>query len=889
MATESPLRFPSPSELLGDNAPAARAPTLDPSPRKGPGDGKKHTKHARRPSRESKRKDAAPRKAAAVEGKDASVVKPKQTKSRNGCATCKAKRLKCGEEKPHCTNCTRKGLQCGGYKKTFQWRDFNQTGAKANINQFTFTQVHVQPERPKTSSSTSPARASAESSKTNTPASENPPNIPGAPIFHVTSANTKANNERKRTSDEIHALLRTSRSTSPKNDGPEPRDSVFAVPPEDSPDPGPPPPHDGTRDFSGSDEFASVHFDPQSAFAYRSRSLSPHNTRGIPSPTLTELLGHPSSPNGGPGPQDFVSFSMPDDLHLPLMTAGGDESGMFDDGHGDEQLDFMNRFERMEEPSFVWPSRWPSRNNTPVRRQRQSSIINPSLAALWGAPIPSIFAELNFPVDSEQALVYRFDKLTCGILSIADGPNENPWRSIIWPMAQQSPALYEAILAMTAFHSHVEEPTLRVVGHQHKMNSIRYIQEGIRDASMDDMTAIATALALGFSESWEDLTSTGNTHIKGAQALVKRVLEEHQMNPRRGDDLRRLKFLCNAWVYMDVIARLTSVDSDESNDFDNTFLFSNDPSRLIMGRGHDRNRGFGIDFGMDIDARLDPLMGCAGTLFPLIGRVANLVRKVCRSQHNSPGIVSHGRDLKMMVEEWDPPEEVEDPEDPTTGIQHAIETAEAYRWATLLHLHQAVPELPSLTAAEISQKCMASIATVPVDSRTVIVQIYPLMVAGCEAVEAEDRQWIRERWMLMKHRMRIGVIDKCMSVCEEVWRRKDDYEARPINQRKLVSTRDLNAARQRRSTLEPKIPPNQRRPFDSRDTNPGRTGVVFSFVDSDSEPKGQNLRDMSGLDSARIRRRDLSDLVKTDPAYTVRGHCHWVGVMWDWGWEVFLG
>lgn len=736
---------------------------------------------------------------------------------------------------------------------------------------------------PSLASSTSPVRASAESSKTNTPASEHPPNIPGAPIFHVDNTHRKTNTEPRQTGETVDSQQRNSQSTSPKDGPPRPRDSVFAIAQEDSPDPGPPPPDDDTGDFGPSDEFASVHFDPQSSFAYRSRSLSPHHAR-LASPTLTELLGSHSPPDGGLGSRDFVSFSMPDDLQLPLMTTGGNEPGMFNDGHGDGDLDFLNRFGPLEEPAFVWPSRWPSRNNTPVRRQRQASI-DPSLAALWGAPIPPLYAELNFPVDSEAALIHRFDKLTCGILSIADGPNENPWRSIIWPMAHQSPALYEAVMAMTAFHSHVDEPSLRIVGHQHKMNSIRYIQEGIRDASMDDMTAIATALALGFSESWEDLTSTGNTHIKGAQALVKRVLDEHQMNPRVGDDLRRLKFLCNAWVYMDVIARLTSVDSDDSNDFDNTFLFSYDQSKFVMGRGHDRTRGFGIDFGMDIDARLDPLMGCAGTLFPYIGRVANLVRKVCRSSHNSPGIVSHGRDLKMIIEEWDPPEEIEDPEDPTTGIQHAIETAEAYRWATLLHLHQAVPELPSLTATELSQKCMASIATVPVDSRMVIVQIYPLMVAGCEAVEAEDRQWIRERWMVMKQRMRIGVIDKCMSVTEEVWRRKDDYEARPFSQRKLVSTRDLNAARQRRSTLEPKIPPNQRRPFDSRDTNPGRTGVVFSFIDSESEPKGQNLRDMSGLDNARIRRRDVQDLVKTDPAYTVRGPCHWVGVMWDWGWE----
>ena len=90
------------------------------------------------------------------------VVKPKQSKSRNGqsipctyrllvdfkklhyacrkeiamevltsnsaigCATCKAKRLKCGEEKPGCQQCARRGVVCGGYKKDFKWRPFGE-------------------------------------------------------------------------------------------------------------------------------------------------------------------------------------------------------------------------------------------------------------------------------------------------------------------------------------------------------------------------------------------------------------------------------------------------------------------------------------------------------------------------------------------------------------------------------------------------------------------------------------------------------------------------------------------------------------------------------------------------------------------------------------------
>ncbi|KAJ5731701.1 transcriptional regulator family: Fungal Specific TF [Penicillium malachiteum] len=42
-------------------------------------------------------------------------------KSRNGCARCKSKRVKCGEEKPHCTRCTRLGIRCPGYVQSLRW------------------------------------------------------------------------------------------------------------------------------------------------------------------------------------------------------------------------------------------------------------------------------------------------------------------------------------------------------------------------------------------------------------------------------------------------------------------------------------------------------------------------------------------------------------------------------------------------------------------------------------------------------------------------------------------------------------------------------------------------------------------------------------------------
>ncbi|GME71987.1 unnamed protein product [Ambrosiozyma monospora] len=55
------------------------------------------------------------------------TTKPKKTKSRNGCLTCKKKRLKCGEEKPFCLNCTKKNIVCGGYSMNFKWKDLSQS------------------------------------------------------------------------------------------------------------------------------------------------------------------------------------------------------------------------------------------------------------------------------------------------------------------------------------------------------------------------------------------------------------------------------------------------------------------------------------------------------------------------------------------------------------------------------------------------------------------------------------------------------------------------------------------------------------------------------------------------------------------------------------------
>lgn len=452
-------------------------------------------------------------------------------------------------------------------------------------------------------------------------------------------------------------------------------------------------------------------------------------------------------------------------------------------------------------------------------------------------------------------LMLRFDKQTCGILSVKDGPTENPWRTLIWPLARDSSALYHAIASLTAFHTSKEKPSLRVDGMEHMKSSLRSLTSGIEKMRTD--TALAITLVLAFSESWDQHISTGIRHLRGARILVNQALVSHRKQNLTGDDYARLRFLCNTWVYMDVIARLTSVDEDDTSDFDAVLAPLNDFTNN--------------------STEIDPLMGCATSLFPLIGRVANLCRKVRKLEDNSVAIVSQAMELKEAIVQWSPPllPMVEQPEDPTSEVQHALQTAEAYRYATLLYLHQAVPEIPSWTSAQLAKKVLVYLATVPLSSRLVIVQIFPLLAAGCEAYEKEDRQWVEDRWQSMSNRMLIGNIDRCWEVMQEVWSRRDAAEAarNAAQKGKMRSSSSLmNHSESSKRRFEEEMAMDD----------------MFSFSDMLGGTASKRQRGVSGTFSPTgFERKRVHEPVKEDMdvELTVRGSMHWVTVMKDWEWE----
>ncbi|KAA8904973.1 fungal-specific transcription factor domain-containing protein [Sphaerosporella brunnea] len=699
------------------------------------------------------------------------VIKPKQSKSRNGCVTCKAKRLKCDETKPTCRQCQKRGVPCGGYKKDFKWRPFEEAAIAGKGLKTTRKGIQKK---------------------------KSPPS--------------------RITGEQLNQI-----SFGPTRPGPEPLpngffhlDPIYIIPNDASKHLQTPPlsaalpadvniPRDHDVDLCGNDQLG-----------ISSGMEGMQRPPAIPTQNLFDLAGILGNMEQGATSVDVLPEIAEDEIEEVIR--GGTGQGL------------------IASPALSMAS--------------TSSSDSSSSNGEHFISMHEIFRRPKLTVDSPEILLSYFDKNTCGIMSVKDGPTENPWRTLIWPLAYDSQALYHAISSMTAFHMSRERPELRVEGMEHMRKSIRFLAQGLSHGNIRQDAALATTLVLAFSEAFDRHISTGIEHLRGARVLLNQQLIRITPPSIQTAGFQRLKFLFNVWVYLDVLARLTS-DEEENAGMDprNTYAPLMESSEI------------------------DPLLGCAATLFPLIGEAACLVQRVRRSAKNSVGIIASAMDLKVQLESWQVREYYEPIEDPTSDVTHCITTAEAYRWATLLYLHQAVPELPSPSAHELADKVMRLIASIPPASRCCIIHIYPLLAAGCEAVGHEERNWVKERWEGMSSRMWIGNIDKAWEVVKEVWYRRDVFRAtHSVSRYRSPPYDELNDVDIWNKEFEqgPPVVASPKRMFDFGTTRP--------------PPHLQTTQRGGASDVLQEHRKGGYEY-----EVSIKGNLHWLGVMKDWRWEVLLG
>ncbi|KAI1626964.1 fungal-specific transcription factor domain-containing protein [Exophiala viscosa] len=885
------VQIPSPSVFL------KKSPILTPAPAVPP-----------KRSALAKAKASAPVKAPnkpATTVQDGAVTKPKQSKSRNGCMTCKKKRLKCDETKPSCAQCQKRSVVCEGYKKDYKWRTFEETtfnpkpAAKKKAfrsNSFNTNHNGARPLDIASGGLQGPTYRGFENA--------NPPQTwsPGLHTAFTTAAHAfQRSSQSQRLPSSVRQEENVRLHQGPSS-GPEPATGSIPVSTFDGGDLSP-------------DLAFDEHADPYSLLTTGANSPTGDgkSVRSFSSgsPRLLDLLLPGTDLNQPPDPSEVRPPVSP----VPYQPSGFDPSMILAEDFDEEIIrsDAMATTTGM--PSIA-QSTSGGIGSAPTWRAFRASSPTPSETSTTSSKSSgmTILAQPSMDASSPEMLMLRFDKSTCGILSVKDGPTENPWRTLIWPLARESPALYHAISSMTAFHGAHEVPMLHMPGMAHMTKSIKKLAFEIENMRLD--SALATSLALAFSEGWDSHVSTGVQHLRGAKIMVNNAMAKHRRDMQLGQmttqDASRLKFLCNTFVYMDVIARLTSLEEANELNFEEILATVNAP------------------FGDQME--VDPLMGCATTLFPLIGRVANLIQRVRKTESNSLTLISSAMELKELLQQWQVPSALlfERPEDPNSEVQHSIQTAEAYRYATLLYLHQAVPEIPSDSAQSLAKKVLVTLASVPLSSRTTIVQIFPLFAASCEVTDSEDRNWVQQRWVAMMARLKIGNVTSCWSVVQEVWARRDEYENEKADRLlRRFSSRGVPSGNFVPPNLN--MPPGLKRKahtfdvanqdgfFNDADDDFPQTGsatqVAGAFEGLDRagrplkrrvtmDPMSEGL-DMSmplsvsgpaatgfGLLTSTRNRRSTANIASSDQLeeeYTVRGRLHWLGVMADWQWEVFLG
>ncbi|KAL8716102.1 MAG: hypothetical protein Q9220_000007 [cf. Caloplaca sp. 1 TL-2023] len=764
------------------------------------------------------------------------MMKPKQTKSRDGCKTCKSKRLKCDETKPSCDQCRKRHVTCEGYSKEFKWRAFQEATFSTKPIPSPTPANAIVPSWPQTNKRMIlPTNTSAADGRSS-------PDLPAAPDSLQCPEKPVASGL------DTHPYERLTMAQLPVSPGSRTRPTSLSMVP-----------HTAYRDqLSFGDSESDLQSSPRCSEIGLDSSQDDWMLNGgneVSTATSSNATGDQSviPKQDRHGPADLVMSSFP--RYPPLVqeshvfhgqATGPQVHGLPCQGHDPEALTLSSQDASSWQMCVASPSFFQSPLTSTELSHKPSGIYSwPRLSST-----------------SPEMMTLQFDKSTCGILSVKDGPGENPWRTMIWPLAQDSPALYHALISMTAFHNSKNSHLLRIEGITHMKRSLKYLRLEMANKSISVDAALATTLALAFAESWDLHISTGILHLRGAVSLINTAIAQRENRSLSSSQMDNLRFLFSTWVYMDVIARLTSVNVDESDHFSFALDAAIGPQRARY--------------------KVDPLMGAAATLFPLIGRVANLVRIVFRSSRNSIKMISHANDLKMAIEAWQPPDAFEAPEDASSDVQHCLDTAEAYRWATLLYLHQAVPEIPSRSAAELAQKVLVYLLMVPVQSRLVIVHIYPLLAAGCEVASNEDRAWVEERWAAMMQRMLIGNLDRCWEVVREVWKRRDTDESQ-------------NAGLALR-TVYPEQPSRR-----TSHASGGHDGVHEDMELDDSAPHedGRVCIQSTQLSSfaTQPRSRPLPGFQRSpheviedlDYERTVRGKLHWVGVMKDWKWEILLG
>ncbi|KAI1099326.1 fungal-specific transcription factor domain-containing protein [Jackrogersella minutella] len=307
-------------------------------------------------------------------------------------------------------------------------------------------------------------------------------------------------------------------------------------------------------------------------------------------------------------------------------------------------------------------------------------------------------------------------------VSMVSAP-QNPFLTHLTPMISHSTALRSVLCSIAASHLAIlrHEDSLQTLATRYRLLGVSTLRQTIQTDSPE--LSLATILMLQVSDRLFTMDS-GVDHLSGAKAIIS----QGGINMRNNSTAAFLLSLCS---YHDIIASVSRGTSPVL-EFDGNFPIE----------------------GMESMKELTSVLG-------LVGQISSM-----RDQ-NEHGIDARGRAVEDVLNALDKSDEA-------TG--DAGHTVQAYKHAAFIYLYRVWHNQgsPHPSALKHVQSCLTHLGLVPVDSPLVSAQVWPLWTAGCESIDHDQRQFVRDRVEAMYATRHLPSLRRIEQDIEDVWKIKDE-------------------------------------------------------------------------------------------------------------------
>ncbi|RAH65207.1 Zn(II)2Cys6 transcription factor [Aspergillus aculeatinus CBS 121060] len=288
---------------------------------------------------------------------------------------------------------------------------------------------------------------------------------------------------------------------------------------------------------------------------------------------------------------------------------------------------------------------------------------------------------------TDRLLRYYFSRV-CGILSAFDS-RQNPFRSLVQELMPTHPALLHCVLGMSAAHLHQKERgQTRSLRHRAQalselgsnITQVIHAEKAVAPPSSSTTALLLTAIMLGMTSTWHDVSSLDLVHLQGARALFRQWNGPALCDPH-------CSFLVGVMAFWESLASF-HVDQDvESVDY------------LFDVCGNTTSLGACVP---------NPLTGVCTVLFIYMAKVGALSRQLrhfdrlwgISSAHASNGdsyapLLEKARAIELLVRSYSPPplQCILETADDHTPPVHLHTMSQVYRLTILLELYRLFPGL----------------------------------------------------------------------------------------------------------------------------------------------------------------------------------------------------